>query len=192
MKINFSRNAWNTDDLIYAYTYRFPGTPEFLQQDDCVENRPDSTGAFGCDWENISLLSRKAYSAGTRIETRCAFRDLGAPLITIADCMYDENGENKYGDYLEVVLYKNGVNVWRMWMDENKNVTWKKMLGVEFPVSEDDIHTLAVEITADGLKIEADEHRMYWRCTDIYKTFHLGIDACEGLNRFYSLEITEL
>ena len=58
MKLDFSRGAWNTDEMTYAYTYRFPGTPEFLQQDDCVENRPDATNRFGCDWENISMLSR--------------------------------------------------------------------------------------------------------------------------------------
>ena len=191
MKIDFSRGAWNTDDLVYAYTYRFPGAPEFLQQNDCVENRPDDTGTFGCDWENISMLSKETYPVGTRITVRCAFFDLGAPLITIADRMYSENGVMKYGDYMEVVLYKNGINIWRMHMDENKTVTWKKMLGVEFPVTEGDIHTLSVTVTADGLTVEADEHRMFWRCADIYESFHLGIDACEGLNRFYSLEIAE-
>ncbi|MBR5871610.1 MAG: hypothetical protein IKZ09_11305 [Clostridia bacterium] len=191
MKIDFSRGAWNTDDLVYAYTYRFPGAPEFLQQNDCVENRPDDTGTFGCDWENISMLSKETYPVGTRITVRCAFFDLGAPLITIADRMYNENGVMKYGDYMEVVLYKNGINIWRMHMDENKTVTWKKMLGVEFPVTEGDIHTLSVTVTADGLTVEADEHRMFWRCADIYESFHLGIDACEGLNRFYSLEIAE-
>ena len=191
MKLDFSRGAWSTQEMTYAYTYRFPGAPEFCQQDDCVENRPDNTGRFGCDWENISMLSRRAYSAGTKITVRCAFWDLGAPLITIADRMYDENGVMKYGDYMEIVLYRNGVNIWRMHMDEDKTVTWKKMLGVEFPVTEGDIHTLAVTVTADGLQVEADEHRIFWRCTDLYGTFHLGIDACEGLNRFYALEITE-
>jgi len=191
MKLDFSRGAWNTDDVTYAYTYRFPGTPEFHQTDDCVENRQITEEIYGCDWENISLLSKQTYSAGVRIETRCAFFDLGAPLITIADRIYDENGENKYGDYIEVVLYKNGINVWRMRMDENKKVTWKKMLGVEFPVSEGEIHTLAVDVTTDGLKIAADEHRIFWRCEDLYKSFHLGIDACEGLNRFYSMEIMQ-
>ena len=105
--------------------------------------------------------------------------------------MHDENGVSKYGDYLEIVLYRNGINIWRMQMDGEKTVTWNKMLGVEFLVSEGDIHTLAVEVTTDGLRVEADEQRIFWRCTDIYETFHLGIDACEGLNRFYSLEITE-
>lgn len=191
MKLDFSRGAWNTDEMTYAYTYRFPGTPEFLQQVDCVENRPDTTNRFGCDWENISMLSRKRYSANTRIEVRCAFFDLGAPLITIAERMYDEDGVMKYGDYIEVVLYKNGINVWRMHMDEHKTVTWKKMLGAEFPVSEGEIHMLAVEVTKEGLKIEADSQKIFWRCDDLYEQFHLGIDACEGLNRFYAIDISE-
>ena len=105
MKIDFSRGAWNTNDVTYAYTYRFPGTPEFRQLDDCVENRPDDTNRFGCDWENISILTRTAVSAPVRIETRCAFRDLGAPLITVAKCMHDESGVQKYGDYYEREYY---------------------------------------------------------------------------------------
>lgn len=137
------------------------------------------------------MLSRKRYSAGTRITVRCAFFDLGAPLITVAERMYDEDGVMKYGDYIEVVLYKNGINVWRMHMDDHKTVTWKKMLGVEFPVSEGDIHTLAVEVTKEGLKIEADTQKIFWRCDDIYEHFHVGIDACEGLNRFYAIDISE-
>ena len=51
MKLDFSRGAWNTDEITYAYTYRFPGAPEFLQQEDCVENRPDAAGTFGCGWK---------------------------------------------------------------------------------------------------------------------------------------------
>ena len=192
MKIDFSRGAWNTDDVTYAYTYRFPGTPEFRQLDDCVENRPDDTNRFGCDWENISILTRTAVSAPVRIETRCAFRDLGAPLITVAKCMHDESGVQKYGEYFEIVLYKNGINIWQMHMDENKTVTWKKMLGAEFSVTEDKIHTLAVTVTKEGMTVEADDHRIFWRCEEIYETFHVGIDACEGLNRFYSFEVSPL
>ena len=153
-----------------------------------MENLKISDERYGYD--NISLLSRDKYIGGTRVETRCAFFDLGAPLIVIADQLYDEDGVQKYGDYLEIVLYKNGVNVWRMQMDENKVVTWKKLLGVEFSVTEGDIHTLSAEVTADGLKIEADDRKMFLRIEALYETFHVGIDACEGLNRFYALSIT--
>ena len=188
MKICFSRGAWSTDDVSYAYSYRFPGTPEYLQQDDCVENRQLSEQDY--DWENISVFAKDKYVPGAKITTRCSLRGLAAPLITIAKDIYDEGGEKKFGDYLEIVLYREGVNVWEMVMDENKTVTWKKLLGVKFPVTEDEAHTLTVETTADGMHITADDKKIYLY-RPMYESFYLGIDACEGLCRFYSMEIAQ-
>ena len=97
-------------------------------------------------FDNISLLTRKKYSSHAKITTRCAFEELGAPLIVITDKLYtDERSVVRYGDYLEVVLYREGVNIWRMKM-QDKKVTWKLLMSVSFPVSEDTIHTLEVEI----------------------------------------------
>ena len=108
----------------------------------------------------------------------------------------DARGVLRYGEYLEIVLYKNGVNVWRMWYDPavtvNGGVSWKKLMGVEFPVTEDEIHTLVCEVKADSLRIEADGRRMSLYIPDLYPDFHAGIDACEGVNRFYSFDVTSV
>lgn len=187
MKIDFSRGAWNTDDVTYAYSYRFEETPVFIQRDDCVQNQRNSEARYGYD--NISLMTRKPYSPGARISTRCAFEGDGAPLIVIADKMFvDPRGVVRYGEYIEVVLYKNGVNVWRMWLKDGK-VTWKKLMGVEFPVTHGEIHHLSTEITADRLNIEADGRKMNVLIDPMYSSFHLGINACEGINRFYDMVI---
>ena len=124
------------DDLVYAYSRRFDAVPVFTQYPDHVENRADASVPYG--WENISLLTREKFAAGTRIGTRCAFLGDGAPLITLAASMEpDERGVLRFGEYLEIVLYKRGVNVWRMWYDpagtKNGGVSWKKLMGVEFP-----------------------------------------------------------
>lgn len=187
MKIDFSRGAWNTDDLTYAYSYRFEETPVFVQCDDCVQNQRNSDARYGFD--NISMMTRKAYAAGARITTRCSFEGDGAPLIVIADKMFvDPRGVVRYGEYIEVVLYQNGVNVWRMWMKDGK-VTWKKLMSVEFPVTHGDIHQLTTEITSDRLNIEADARKMSVLIDPMYHSFHLGINACEGINRFYDMVI---
>lgn len=187
MKIDFSRGTWNTDDVTYAYSYRFEETPVFIQRDNCVENQQNSDARYGFD--NISMMTRKAYAPGARISTHCAFEGEGAPLIVIADKMFvDPRGIVRYGDYIEVVLYQNGVNVWRMWMKDGK-VTWKKLMGVEFPVTHGDIHQLTTEITADRLNIEADGRKMSVLIDPMYGSFHLGINACEGINRFYDMVI---
>ena len=176
------------DSLTYAYSYRFEATPVFVQKADCIENTKNEDAVYGYD--NISLLTKETFGPGTKLTTRCAFEDLGAPLLVIADHLSTDNRSVvRYGDYLEVVLWKNGVNVWRMWM-ENVEVTWKQLMGIDFPVSEHEIHTLSVTIEADTLYIEADDKKMQLYVDNLYPSYHLGINACEGINRFYSLSIS--
>lgn len=187
MKITFTENWENQDLLTYAYSYRFEETPVFVQKNDCIENSKNPGAVYGYD--NISLLTKEKYGLGTKLSTRCAFEDLGAPLLVITDKVTtDSRGVARYGDYLEVVLWKNGVNVWRMWMEDGV-VTWKQLMGVEFSVSENEIHTISVTIEKDTLHIRADDKMMQLYIDDMYESYHLGINACEGINRFYDLEI---
>lgn len=190
MKYIFSKDSWNLDELTYAYSFRFDETPLFIQKDTCIENTKNEDAVYGYD--NISLLTKKSYHSPVTIRTNCAFEDLGAPLLVIANAIStDERGITRYGDYLEVVLWKNGVNVWRMWM-ENGTVTWKQLMGVDFPVTEHEIHTLSVDIKNDTLHIQADHKNMLLAIDQMYPSYHIGINACEGINRFYDLEILKI
>lgn len=187
MKINFAKDQWNMDELAYAYSYRFESTPTFEQHEDFVTNRKLSDEKY--DYENIAVLSKKQYAHKTRISTKCAFEGLGAPLITIADKLFtDPRGVLRYGDYLEIVIWKNGVNVWRMWR-KNGEVIWKNLLRIQMPLTEGAIHTLSVEIAEDTLKIDADERHFELLVENLYTSYHLGINACEGVSRFYEMEI---
>ena len=188
MKFDFSRGAWTPEkELVHAYSYRFDDRPVFTQFDGYIGNQADPEGPGG--YEYISILSRKKFGPGTRITTHCSFEDDGAPLIVLADQLYrDHDGTLRYGTYLEVVLYKNGINVWRMRYRGGK-VTWKKLLGAEFPVSTGEMHELTAVVGEESLRIEADGRVMTLLLEDMYPSFHAGIDACEGINRFYDLEI---
>lgn len=189
MKIDFSRDAWTTDEIIYAYSYRFPETPVFRQLDDCVENREDPAASCA-GYDFITLMTKEKYGPGTKITARCAYEGDAAPLLVFADQLDRcEDGYLRYGNYFEVVLYKNGINVWRLWKKEDGTVTWHKRLGVEFPVTEGEIHTLSVEIREQDLLIEADGFRMTLRTEDFFPAFHAGINACEGICRFYDMTV---
>ena len=115
MKINFAKGAWNTDELTYAYTYRFPQTNEFLQNEDSIENAENpACAADGYDY--LSLVSKATFGFGTKITTRCSFMGNAAPLIIISDGLDNcEDGHKRYARYFEVVVWRNGVNVWRHW-----------------------------------------------------------------------------
>lgn len=180
---DFSKGSWGTNALLYAYSYRFEETPVFVQREDCIENRKNDAATYGYD--NISLLTKEKYGPKTTVTTRCAFEDLGAPLIVITDRITrDPRGVSRYGDYIEVVLWKNGVNVWRMRMEDG-TVTWKQLMGVDFPVAETKIHTLSVTVGTDTLEITADGRKLLLYVENLYPSYHVGINACEGINRFY-------
>ena len=134
-------------------------------------------------------MTKAQYGAGSRITTRCSFDGMGAPFLMIADKLYvDQDGYARFSNYIEVVIYEEGVNVWRMWPKDD-TVTWKLLAGVKFAVREGDIHTLTAEIGKERLTVDADGHRFSLYIPDIYTSFHLGIGACEGINRFYDMEI---
>lgn len=189
MTYNFARGEWSMDGLTYAYSYRFSETPVFEQEDDCIVNRKNPLQEQGFD--NITLLTKEKCLPGTKITTVCSFDRFGAPLITIAESLtLDENGKMRYGDYLEVVVYKNGVNVWRMYFKDGK-VTWDCLLSVEFSLEEMKKHTLSAQILKNKLVICANERKMTLHIENMYPSFHVGVNACEEINRFYSMEIRE-
>lgn len=186
-KIEFRPGKWESE-LAYAYTYRFPETPVYVQESDHVHNRKISEEQFGYD--NISVMTRETYGYGTKVSTTCSFDSFGAPLITIAEALHDEkDGSLRYGDYFEIVLYEKGVNVWRMHMNADHKVTWHKSLGVEFPVAAGEKHLLSVELKENYMVIEACGQKMTHRADDLPERFHVGVDACEGINRFYDFTI---
>jgi len=190
MKINFSRDQWNTDEITYAYSYRFTDTPTFVQRETCIENQKNEQARQGYD--NISLLTKEKYTAGTRISAQCSFDHFGAPIIVIADELHpDENGTMWIGNYLEIVIYEKGINVWQMY-ENDRTITWDYLMSVDFPVTAKEIHTLSVEVQEKALVIYADDRKMMLHIKDLYPSFHIGINACENVNQFYSMSVEKV
>lgn len=193
MKTSFKRGAWSCDALTYAYTYRFPETPVFFQADDHIENRPAPETRQ--KWDFITLMTREKYPIGTRAEARLSFDGTAAPIITLAEALDTDLGGNcRYGDYYEVVVWHNGVNVWRLRRDpsveKEGGISWMLALGAEFPLEQDKEHTLSVEVQESLLIILVDGTRKFkLRIEDIPKSFHVGINACEGLCKFFDFTV---
>ena len=118
MKISFQKGCWDETELTHAYTHRFPYTNQFIQREDCIENPQNPAMADGFDY--LSVMTRKPYPLGTRITTQCSFTGMAAPLLIFSeDLELCEDGAYRYGNYFEVVLYKHGINVWRLWRTED-------------------------------------------------------------------------
>ena len=191
MYVSFRKGEWNEDRITHAYTYRFPDTNKFLQYDEYIENAVNPSIDFGYDY--LSLITREKFPLGTTITTRCSFSGLAAPLLIFSENLdLCEDGSYRYGNYFEVVLYKDGINVWRLWREEDGTVTWHRRLGAEFPVTENEIHTLSVTLEENYFVIDLDGMKLHLRAEDLFPSFYLGITGCEGPCKFYDMTVESI
>jgi hypothetical protein len=185
--VSFKNENWKKE-LIQAYTFRYMETPDFTQCEDHVTTAVNPNHKEGFD--NISLLSPETYTVGAKAKLRCAFDGLGCPEIILVEkpekC---EDGAVRYGACFEIVLYKNGVNIWRHYMDEpGHKCHWHKRIGLKMPVAEKEIHELEVEIIENYIIFSVDGVSLQARTEDLFKEFHIGVTACEGIVRLYDFE----
>ena len=184
MKTDFS-NGVDQSVFVYANSYRFKDDFRFETGEGCIQNKKNPHVDTG--FENVSIMTREKFSTRTRVEIECSFDAWGAPLIVIAEDIQNEDIP-RYGNYMEVVIYENGINVWGMKYD-GQEVLWNKLMSVDYAVSPKERHTLAVDILENSLEITADGRKMSVYVENMYPSYHVGIDACENVNRFYSFEV---
>lgn len=184
---SFANDAWR-GELVQAYSFRFTETPDFTQAEDHVTTAVNPSHREGYD--NISLLSPEAYRTGVSARLRCAFDGVGCPeIILVKHPERCEDGAVRYGECFEIVLWKNGVNVWRHFMDGERRCSWHKRLGLSMPVSEGEIHELEVKTEEKYITFCVDGVSAKLRVEDLFDTFFVGVTACEGIVRLYDFRI---
>ena len=186
MRIDFGE--WKGSELLLAYSFRFTETPKPTQEKDCIRSAENPQHREGFD--NISLLTHDRFTTGAKATLHCAFEGKGCPEIILVENPEDcPDGALRYGACIEVVLYENGVNVWRHFMDGDHHCSWHKRLGLEYPVAENTIHELTVESREKELVIRLNEQTTTLRVEDLFSSFHLGVTMCEGIARLYDFSI---
>lgn len=186
--INFASGKWKSEEFRYVYSPRFAMTPKFQQDKECIFNEGDFSKN---EFDYVSILTEDKFSAGVTIETTCSFEGYGAPLIVISDDVYKgQNDEWYYGKHFEIVLYQGGINVWRL--DLNQGIMKiENLIRFRFPVTTRNYHTLRVKVLEEALDITMEDASILLKVDDLPSEFRVGLTACEGINRFYSLGIKE-
>ena len=189
-KYDFSDGKWSMDDFFYSYSPRWHTRKEFLQEKDCISNNYDDGKLH-----YISILTKKKYKKGVRLRTKCSFESFGAPLIVFSDDVdLNEKGEMMYGLHFEVVAWFKGLNVWRVIAlpERNERPFHSTLIGADsFTIENDAVCEIDVIVREKELYIGIDGHYITVQDEQIPETFHVGITACEGLNKFYEFSIEE-
>ena len=189
MQISFTKDSRWAEQLRTVYTYRFSEITPFTQEEDHI--RSDVNPAHPEGFDNVSVLTPKTYAPGVKITAKCSFEGLGCPeIILVPEPEMCCDGATRYGECFEIVLYQNGINVWRHYR-ENGECFWHQRLGVEYPVEENEIHTLQLQVEKDQFIIWLNGQKNILHTEDVFERFHIGLTACEGIARLYELQIEE-
>lgn len=183
MQINFAKDCWEEKEFTTCYSFRFTETPRFTQEADHVRTAVNPDHREGYD--NISMLTKDTYTTGATATLHCAFEGLGCPEIILVEKMEEcEDGATRYGACFEIVLWKNGINVWRHYREAGK-CFWHLRMGLEYPVAENAVHELQVKVEKDALVIWLNGQKTTLHTEDVFQNFHMGLTGCEGIAKIY-------
>ena len=190
LNVEFKKGQWE-EFFDHAYTGRYEVKPKFVQDDGFIKNGENKNNEYGYD--QTSIVAKQKFGIGAKIKTCCEFDKDYAPLILLTRSLYkDDDGDVRFNDYYEVVLYKDGINVWKLYNDSTENkMKWYKLLALNFNVAPAKKHILEVEIVENGIKIKCGSEDAFLRISDLPEEMNAGITACEGLNKFYSFSIED-
>jgi len=179
-----------SNDFKYVFSHICKKYPQFRFENGAAVNAYDSEINY---YEYISLISKEKYGVGTTAKTVCSFDKYGAPLIVLTDDLStDEEGRERYGLHFEVVVYEDGINVWHIvpWPERKERPIKPTLIAQsKFKIDDGSKINLSVTVKEKKLLIDVNGFGLTAEHPDIPESFHIGITACEGINRFYSFTL---
>lgn len=196
---DFEPGKWNKADFMEVKSSRWENVNTFKQEKCHIVN------VCPKDATKIDMLSKRApetYAAmiwknpikgNVIIKSAMSFDYRMAPSIVIAEKPgVSKKGFPEFRTHYEVVLFDQGINVWRHWFVNGKQI-WKKAAFLKADFKPNTKYELKVQIQFTGRgpvwTVSCGGHEFGFIDDLMPKEFYAGIVACEGVNRFYDFTV---
>lgn len=198
-EISFKPGEWGTNDWILVKSPRCDYVHGFVQREGWIENEcPPVSGEeihkkhFNDVYSAMVLKDR--VEVGQTVSSMMSFDWRMAPLIVLAENLdKSETVMTTLGDHWEVVLYAEGLNVWRHSTKDGKPFVYRTAY-LKVPFNKGTRYNLEVNVvkTGKGMKeivVKCGGRQFGYVDNDLPDSFYAGIIGCEGRNRFYDFKI---
>ena len=199
IKCKFVPGGWNKADFIEVKSSRWPNINFFRQEKDHLVNicpadaTPQEMLSKRAPETYAAMIYKNPVTGNAVIKARMSFDYRMAPSIIIAEKPgVSKGGYPEFRTHYEIVLYDRGLNVWRHWFKDGKQV-WRKVgyLACEFKPNVQYDLVVSISFTGRGpvWQVSAGGHTFGFIDDLMPREYYAGIVACEGVNRFYNFEI---
>ncbi len=194
---SFAEGAWDPTEWWQVRSPRWDCEGEWVQERDHLRNRvPDhwspeemTAGGPGAGETYVSMVYSRPLTGEFQVAARTSFDHRMAPLIVLAAKPANVATYREYRDHCEVVLFDEGVNVWRHGFSDQGphwalTAHWRLRLAPKLE------HQLRVHRVGHQLNVFVDNQAFTCHLAALPEPLYAGITACEGVNRFFDFKVT--
>lgn len=201
-KCSFAEGGWNPDDWLIVKSPRWEYIGSWNQEKDHIANKVASDITLNdmlvkrAGETYTSMILKEKFSGSTEISSTICFTHMMAPLIVITDAYGKSSaGTPEHREHYEIVLCDKGINVWHHYFKDGKP-SWHKaaFIKTEFKANEKYLLSVKMDFSEKGpaMIISADGKTFGFFDESLPRSFHAGITACEGINKFYDFSVKKI
>ncbi len=198
---SFASGKWKASEWQIVKSPRWPYFGSWEQQDDHISNKvpKDATKhemlSKRAGETYTSMLLKKKFNGNLTVSCTMSFDHRMAPLLVITpDYGKGAKGKPEHRDHFEIVLYDKGLNVWHHYYTNGKP-HWRKaaFMQAEFKPKQKYLLSVKLNFTKRGpeMIISCNGKKFGYTDDTLPKVFHVGLTACEGINRFYDFKVSK-
>ena len=191
----FTPGKWSRADWVRV---KFPQGEHFgdwVQRDSHITNQvpedatPEELEGKRAAETSSGMIYKDKVTGDVVISATMAFTHHMAPLVLLTpDLSENAKGQKVCSERFEIVIFNEGVNVWRHFMKDGK-LAYQKAAFAQFRLDKDTPYKVEVKKTRKVLTVSVAGHPVSYTDDALPDACYVGIAGCEGLNRFYDFGV---
>jgi hypothetical protein len=191
----FTAGNWKQADWLRVKYPQGEHFGDWLQRDGCIANAVPSNatpeelqGKYAAETYSC-MVYKERIKGDVNVASTMSFAYKMAPLIVLTPALSeDAKGQKQCSERFEIVIFDEGVNIWRHSVKDGK-LTYRKAAFATFRLEKDTKYRLKVTKTGKTLTVSVAGHTFGYSDDALPESFFVGITGCEGLNRFYDFTV---
>lgn len=200
MTTTFARGQWDASKWLTFKSVRFDYIHGFTQEADHIVNESpaeiDDETLYAHHVTEVysALVYPQLLTGSITVSATMSFDHLMAPVIALTPALEeDEHGNKVFHRHIEVVLYREGINVWHYYWKDGQ-LTWYLAAFARADFKPRQRYKLEIKVQPGRfyprMTITCGHVKLGYENPEIPASFYAGITGCEGRCRFYDFSFS--